>query len=62
MRTVADCDSLLNAAFSEVELFVQENASFAEIYQYCSSWSVASKLSWQSAQAYHIEVIAHLHP
>ena len=56
MRTVRECNSLLDSAFTEVDMFVQENASFSEIYQYCSSWNVHSKLNWKSAQAYHVEV------
>lgn len=58
---VAEGDAVLDAAFDEIQLFVQENAWFNEIEDFCNSWNVHTKLKWKDAQAYHIEVITPRH-
>ena len=53
---VAEGDTVLDAAFDEIQQFVQENSWFNEIEEFCNSWNVQTKLKWKDAQAYHIEV------
>ena len=47
---------MLDAAFDEIQQFVQENSWFNEIEEFCNSWNVQTKVKWKDAQAYHIEV------
>lgn len=55
-KVVSEAESVIDAAFDEIEQFVQENAWFNEIQEFCSTWNVHTKLGWKDAQAYHIEV------
>lgn len=56
LSAINESSGLLDSAFEEIKLFIEENEWFNEINEFCNSWNVASKLNLKGAQAFNIEV------